>query len=501
MKSITEVLKQEIFSQNTTCPYKFFAIVYHIAFEYESELVSLCKKMAVNPYESQLFQMPLEQDRRFETFNIIFKFAPMLQSHAAGLHFTAALLRRMDNYLAGLDTAQGVELKASVVPKIPIERLSDPNFYVPIDIEIEGGKATYIIAPKIEPIFRKWFSEKLKRDQRYFSTTLADHFLNHHTIIKNGKVSNHKVLLWGLHNNPDKRRDLNRLLENLDSLSIGLAPYDSNFNFNPIITKKNKKTVFFRYSHIAYPEKHKIRKRIENVLDSALKNRVDVLVFPELTIDHDAYTVICEWLPIHNKQNGIKLVVAGSFHKQRDEGGYVNRSTMLDWQGRIIWEHHKKSPFELTAHNIEKSANCKIIKRAFDLEDEEGIREDIHTDYPLVFVDTLIGRMSTLICLDFLLPEVSTILSRVPCDFFWVPAMTPQIEDFINKARDIYGKTRHIVSGCCASKSCCELINNVSSAHSFIQIPSRKEHIGVENLNVEKCKSSPLFIYRLDKLL
>ncbi|MCK5720982.1 MAG: hypothetical protein KAI84_00460, partial [Gammaproteobacteria bacterium] len=120
---------------------------------------------------------------------------------------------------------------------------------------------------------------------------------------------------------------------------------------------------------------------------------------------------------------------------------------------------------------------------------------------PLVFVDTLIGRMSTLICLDFLLAEVSTILSRVPCDFFWVPAMTPQIEDFINKARDIYGKTRHIVSGCCASKSCCELINNVSSALSFIQIPSRKEHIGVEGLNVEKCKSSPLFIYRLDKLL
>ena len=168
MKSIAEVLKQEIFSKDTTCPYKFFAVVYHIALEYESELVSLCKKMANNPYESQLLQMPLEQDRQFEPSNIIIEFASEIQSHTAGLHFTAALLRRMDNYLAGLDTAQGVELQASVVPKRPIERLSDPNFYVPIDIEIEGEKATYIIAPKIEPIFKKWFSEKLKCDQRYF---------------------------------------------------------------------------------------------------------------------------------------------------------------------------------------------------------------------------------------------------------------------------------------------------------------------------------------------
>lgn len=157
MKLITEVLKQEIFSQNTICPYKFFVIVYHIALEYESELVSLCKKMAVNPYESKLFQMPLEQDRRFELSDIIITFAHILQSHTAGLHFTAALLRRMDNYLAGLDTAQGVELKASVVPKIPIERLSDPNFYVPIDIEIEGGKATYIIAQKSNLFLKNGF--------------------------------------------------------------------------------------------------------------------------------------------------------------------------------------------------------------------------------------------------------------------------------------------------------------------------------------------------------
>ncbi len=37
----------------------------------------------------------------------------------------------------------------------------------------------------------------------------------------------------------------------------------------------------------------------------------------------------------------MKLVVAGSFHKEKAEGGYANVATMLDWAGNVIWKHSR----------------------------------------------------------------------------------------------------------------------------------------------------------------
>ena len=117
-----------------------------------------------------------------------------------------------------------------------------------------------------------------------------------------------------------------------ENLTIGLATFDESFKPKPIVSKeKSNNNVLFRYSHIAYPPKKKIKQKIKSVIDKASEENVDILIFPELTIDHDGYTEICNLLSKYNSPDKIKLVVAGSFQKEREEGGYINQSTMLNW--------------------------------------------------------------------------------------------------------------------------------------------------------------------------
>ncbi|CAN2040841.1 CN hydrolase domain-containing protein [Candidatus Magnetomoraceae bacterium gMMP-15] len=486
MKSLLDSIND---LRGITCPYKFFITLYHIALPHEKALIDLSNSMK-NNFEKQLFNLPF--DRGSEIFcieKILSEFMSEITNELKAGLFITVLLCKMDNYLAGLEK--------DFMPDHVIDRLINPNYYQSIKVDID--EAFYVITPRIEPFYKQCITDKIDRPEHYFVPNLTAYFLEHHTIIKDEKVNNYNINFANGFDDPTIVQYFNQSFLNLSTLSIGLAPFDQTFSMKPVIYKKNKNKVRFRFSSIASPPKEDVKKIIETILKQSFENNVDILLFPELAIDHDAYTVISEWLSLHNSPDKIKMVIPGSFHKERDKGGYVNQASMLDWNGNIVWKHCKQSPFVLTDYNIESSVNKEKIREIFNLDPGDNLEENIHADYPLTFIDTPIGRMSTLICLDFLLASVSEIISRLPCDYFWVPAMTTNIRDFETMARDIYGKKHHVVSACCASQSCCEFFCGQPMSLSFLYAPSKKCAKKMATPD-DPCPDLPLLIYRLDKL-
>ncbi|MBF0275026.1 MAG: hypothetical protein HQK84_07325 [Nitrospinae bacterium] len=390
--------------------------------------------------------------------------------------FAIALLNKFDAMIAGYDPkGKTGKYRGRIRARIS-QRLNNPIYYE--EFEIEEFQKRYVIVRKTTPAAKVWVPKEddLKREKDYFTQSVSTCFLHYHEVIMWDADAASKVEINPV--NKGATRTFHHSLEGIKELTIGLAPYDSGFSFDVKIYESSKPKKPFRYSSIQSPAPEKVRKKLETILNEAVKRNVDILVFPELTIDHDAYSAIKNWLSLHNEETGIKLVVAGSFHAEKSSGGYVNRSLMLDFYGNTVWEHIKKAPFILSHNDINKSPHVDKICKEFGITPGNSLIEKIQTASPLVMIDTPIGRMATLICLDYLNTIVPEILRDVSCDFFWVPAMTPSTNDFKREARDTYAKKFRVFSTVCASRSICELLGTNEKAESFIWVPMKNFNSG-----------------------
>ncbi|GAB6036924.1 hypothetical protein JCM15519_14830 [Fundidesulfovibrio butyratiphilus] len=504
MASLLETLQSIDFCKLARL-YELFATIYHVALDYEEELISVLEVDQDVRIARDVATLPLEEEDSPACMWTLNEYIRRnIHSERTAKLFVAALLPRLDAQLAGLGVQTAGTQAQVLPPSDPLVRLMNSNYYTPIQVEVGGSKGEYVIAPRIKPIFSRWIgADPLDYDEAYFSATISYHFLEHHTLVKDGRVNNHRVILSPGKVSRQSGSSFHRSLANLETLTIALSPMDAGFVFD-VETYRKKGVgmkVPFRYVNLKSPDRDTMEEYVCSILAKAQEERVDILIFPELTVDHDALTSMVEYLSTHNGPHQLKLVVAGSFHKERPHAGYVNLATMLDWQGNVVWEHTKKRPFVLTADIIEKSPNRDFIRREFDLVAGEELVEYIHTESPVVFVDTPIGRMATVICLDMLLPSVESIISRVPCDFLFVPAMTLGIDKFHSKARDIFGGQFNMVTACCASVSCTQLFRGEGVELSFLYAPSKKFSGKHGKSRVERLDSPPLLIYRLHQLM
>ncbi|MEN6440554.1 MAG: nitrilase-related carbon-nitrogen hydrolase, partial [Syntrophobacter sp.] len=292
-------------------------------------------------------------------------------------------------------------------------------------------------------------------------------------------------------------------LEPLKKLVVALAPYDAGFVPELVTYDKNHEDrIPFRYVRMNKPSRKMVAEKLRAVLTSARDRGVDILIFPELTVDHDALTEIHNFLSLHNSPEQLKLVIAGSFHRERNQGGgYTNSATMLDWQGNDIWRHHKLHPYMLRTAEIPENSKRTALLKLFGAESGDDAEEHIRTDYPLSFVDTPIGRMATLICLDYLASQVCETVGGVGCHYLWVPLMTTSIDTFNTHARDEYGAKYHVLSAFSASVSCPEMFGVRKEDFSFLYAPSRRFGKSGEHPDVIRSEEPPLILYQLEIML
>lgn len=160
---------------------------------------------------------------------------------------------------------------------------------------------------------------------------------------------------------------------------------------------------------------------VTQVLDRAQEHQVDILLFPELVISDELLKQIRECLNA-SQQRSIRFIIAGSRHHPADAGkGFVNRCTVLDWRGKVLWEQDKLEPYRF---DVPPSLpGCPEVNGREAWEPATLSNRVVIADYELF-------RLVTPICLDFILQRPWNRFGAFRPDLALVPAMSKGLDRF-----------------------------------------------------------------------
>jgi hypothetical protein len=249
-----------------------------------------------------------------------------------------------------------------------------------------------------------------------------------------------------------------------------------------------------------------ISQHIDYILRKCLKNDVHIVVFPELSLDQELRREVSNWLRQNNHKNKIIMVTAGSWHILKDEERqtYVNNSSIIKFDGEVLWEQGKMHQFQLNAGDIKEllSLNLRGFEAFYTLLDapDQECWEKIEIADTLKIYDSSIGRMAITICLDYFVKERAELLVEPIVNLIFLPAMSPTL----NKIRQasFYSGTWRMASVFCAN-SCWIItggkIEEFKKEHSsFIYTPQ----IGgmIETVCTGDCSKCNFPIFRISEI-
>ncbi|MFW9798311.1 MAG: carbon-nitrogen hydrolase family protein, partial [Candidatus Thorarchaeota archaeon] len=153
-----------------------------------------------------------------------------------------------------------------------------------------------------------------------------------------------------------------------------------------------------------------VRKRLVELVDKAASSNVNILLFPELSIDLGHQSLHKTLSDLASKYK--MYIIPGSYH---DTKNLKNTSIVFSPEG-ILWEQEKHTP---------------AIIRFEGNRIEEGIKVGSRP-HQIVVSDTEYGRIAIVICRDFLDLDLRVELknSENPIDIILNPAFTPVTADF-----------------------------------------------------------------------
>lgn len=217
-----------------------------------------------------------------------------------------------------------------------------------------------------------------------------------------------------------------------------------------------------------------LSQRLTDVLNNALHQQVDILLFPELIMTEALEKQISAWLlDINAFEPVMRLVIAGSrhVHSSEQKNSYSNRCTAFNQVGDIEWEQEKRQPFRLTAEDAESLLSIK--QTSFEptcLSNELNIRR------------TALGNAASPICLDFFHDEL---WAKLPIDLFLVPAMSPNLKRFKSECEKAGGRWQ-------ASAFVCNAKPADSDKSVFAYIPSKQQP------TVTSAKTEKTFLFTIE---
>ena len=178
------------------------------------------------------------------------------------------------------------------------------------------------------------------------------------------------------------------------------------------------------------------------ILEECMEKNIALLVLPELTVDEALLGAARKWLRTNNRDRvakedkGLLMVVAGSFHRGKNEEALYNISSVLSHGGDILWTHSKLKRYAL---NPVDDAHAFTCFRALCKTSAAGGHERIVVGDELVCVDTPLGRIAVCICIDFFHEDNWEAFRNSGANLFLVPAMTPAVTRFLETARALGG--------------------------------------------------------------
>ncbi len=154
------------------------------------------------------------------------------------------------------------------------------------------------------------------------------------------------------------------------------------------------------------------------------------------------------------------MVLPGSFHLKSDQYIY-NISRIINSSGDLVENIYKHNKF-----TIDKDENYSGVLEPF--KQYNGIERISYSKRDITIFDTSLGRIAVLICIDFIIDDVVTVLEDRLVDIVFVMAMTPMPNGgkFKRKYQELSEKNKAVV-----------IIGNNSqkSVKNLISLPGMKE--------------------------
>ena len=234
-------------------------------------------------------------------------------------------------------------------------------------------------------------------------------------------------------------REMAHRLSRQGDLRIGLAsPFaDLHYVVRSDPARSGGRGTPYRFSEISPDCLNLARAGLEEIFHLCAKHRIDVLCFPELTLDGNLLHHLQLLLKLQNPSRHPLLVVAGSFHADAGER-WVNRCRLLGGSGEPLSTQDK-----CAAYNLPGAQVTPHLGKTLGL-DGRGGYEDIDQSTVLEVLDTPLGRLATPICLDFCGEQLRDLLVDACVNLLLVPAMTPQMKPFVDRARDLGTQNRAV---------------------------------------------------------
>lgn len=303
----------------------------------------------------------------------------------------------------------------------------------------------YKILPKLKDVISNNIPEE------HYLRDVKDRPIELLTILNNFLVVEEKLngLLF-------EHKKLSSDVENLLQIAIASNSLKIGVFSNEIIPVYEKKYIESESSRKTFfihsiTNEYDILGEIQKILEFAYSNLIKIIVLPELFIYKETRNFISEWLLKYNKNNEIILIVAGSMHCCINNE-YFNESVIFNHNGKEEWKQKKLEPF------------------INQIKNENEMEYFNYNDKKIVVVDSILGRLSVSICLDFISKIYPKLLKKLYTNINFVPALTAKTQEFQNKARNL--GSDYFYSVFC-SNTIFKLNDSKNKDRGFIYIPMR----------------------------
>lgn len=143
------------------------------------------------------------------------------------------------------------------------------------------------------------------------------------------------------------------------------------------------------------------RAELARAVASAREQRAAILLFPELSISHRDVAILHELLQAHDHDDHPILTVAGVEHSPRGRS-WINEAVILGPYGQTLRRHLKLSRYG-----------------------DDDYVEQIETGTTLSVLESPIGNLATLICLDVFNRTVQSVVEASHANVLLVPSLSP----------------------------------------------------------------------------
>lgn len=223
---------------------------------------------------------------------------------------------------------------------------------------------------------------------------------------------------------------------------------------------------------------------LDELLAQARTHEIDILVFPELTIDAQALTWLQQRL---GREAFPHAVIAGSFHVA-DGDTLRNRAPVLDQDGRALWSHDKRGHFRVMGRELRAMSRAATASGTPSLfygtlpaehdADEEYLEGIDHGDTLHVF-DAPLGRVAVLICADALDSShgFRSLVEAASIDLLLIIGMSPKTADFVRWAEELRRQQTAVLfvnTGCLLQRR--QHRDDPEAVAAFMSLPWREQH-------------------------